>query len=59
LAQLGQLDEARVEAKLFMAQNPHFRISYWVETQPFRDWQPIHQNVWRFGDMGISAPMAD
>jgi len=20
-----------------MVQNPHFRISYWVETQPFRD----------------------
>jgi TolB-like protein len=37
LAHLGQLDEARVEARLFMAQNPHFRITYWVATQPFRD----------------------
>src|SRR5882724_2487858 len=37
LAQLGQLDEAREEAKLYLVRNPHFRISYWVETQPFRD----------------------
>ena len=37
LAELGRLDEARVEAKLFMSQNPHFRIGYWVQTQPFRD----------------------
>jgi tetratricopeptide (TPR) repeat protein len=37
LAQLGRLEEAREEARLFLARNPHFRISYWVETQPFRD----------------------
>src|SRR5262249_21956346 len=37
LAQLGRLDEAREEATLYIAQNPHFRISYWVKTQPFRD----------------------
>ena len=37
LAQLGRLDEAREEARLFLVRNPHFRISYWVETQPFRD----------------------
>ncbi len=36
LAQLGRLEEAREEARLYMAQNPHFRISYWVKTQPFR-----------------------
>ncbi|MGH6907727.1 MAG: tetratricopeptide repeat protein [Aestuariivirga sp.] len=37
LAMLGRMDEARDEGRLFMAGNPHFRISYWVETQPFRD----------------------
>jgi TolB-like protein/class 3 adenylate cyclase/tetratricopeptide (TPR) repeat protein len=37
LAQLGLLEEAREEARLYLARNPHFRISFWVETQPFRD----------------------
>jgi len=37
LAQLGKLEEAREEARLYVAQNPHFRISFWAETQPFRD----------------------
>jgi hypothetical protein len=37
LAQLGRLDEAREEAELYMSQNPHFRISFWVQSQPFRD----------------------
>ena len=37
LAQLGRLDKAREEGRLFLAMNPHFKISYWVETQPFRD----------------------
>jgi tetratricopeptide (TPR) repeat protein len=37
LAQLGRLEEAREEGRLFLARHPHFRISYWVETQPFRD----------------------
>jgi tetratricopeptide (TPR) repeat protein len=37
LAQLGRLDEARQEAKLFMAGNPDFRISTWVASHPFPD----------------------
>ncbi len=37
LAQLGQLEEAREEAKLYLAGRPHFRISHWLETQSFRD----------------------
>ncbi len=37
LAQLGQLEEAREEAKLYLATNPHFKISHWVESQPYRD----------------------
>ena len=31
LAQLGRLEEARDEAKLYLAANPHFRISHWIE----------------------------
>lgn len=37
LAMLGRLDEAREEARLFMAAYPHFTIGQWVATQPFRD----------------------
>ena len=37
LALLGRMDEANGEARLFRAANPHFRISRWAETQPFRD----------------------
>jgi adenylate cyclase len=37
LAQLGRLEEAREEAKLYLAGNPHFRINHWLETVPYRD----------------------
>ena len=37
LAQVGRLEEAREEAKLYLARNPHFKISHWVESQPYRD----------------------
>ena len=37
LAQLGKLDEARHEAAMFMANNPHFTIQNWIESQSFRD----------------------
>ena len=37
LAALGHMDEAREEGKMFMFANPHFTVSHWVETQPFRD----------------------
>jgi adenylate cyclase len=37
LAQLNREEEAREEAKLYLAGNPHFRISRWVETHPYRD----------------------
>ena len=37
LAQAGRLDEARREAELFLLASPHFRISHWVASQPFRD----------------------
>ena len=37
LAQLGQLEEARREAMLFMASNPRFTIGFWAVTQPYND----------------------
>ncbi|MDZ5451703.1 winged helix-turn-helix domain-containing tetratricopeptide repeat protein [Labrys sp. ZIDIC5] len=37
LAQLGRLDEARIEVELFLVGNPHFTIRHWAETEPFRD----------------------
>ena len=37
LAELGRLEEAREEGRMFMAANPHFTIKHWIETQPFRD----------------------
>jgi hypothetical protein len=36
LAQLGQLDEARLEARRFLEINPGFQASAWAATQPFR-----------------------
>jgi TolB-like protein/class 3 adenylate cyclase/Tfp pilus assembly protein PilF len=36
LAQLGRLEEAKVEAGQFLAANPHFSIRHWASTQPFR-----------------------
>jgi tetratricopeptide (TPR) repeat protein len=37
LAQLGRLEEAREEAKLYLAGNPQFRINHWIDTLPYRD----------------------
>jgi TolB-like protein len=37
LAQLGRLDEARVEAAQFFSAHPHFSIDHWANTQPFRN----------------------
>jgi hypothetical protein len=37
LARLGRIAEAREEAKLFLSTSPHWRISNWIESQPFRN----------------------
>jgi tetratricopeptide (TPR) repeat protein len=37
LAQLGCIEEARREAKMFMVTNPAFWIGHWAATQPFQD----------------------
>ncbi|MBX4867975.1 winged helix-turn-helix domain-containing tetratricopeptide repeat protein [Rhizobium bangladeshense] len=41
LAQLGRLDEARVETKLFLVANPGFSSRHWAATEPFRDAQTL------------------
>jgi Flp pilus assembly protein TadD len=43
LAQLGRLDEAHAEAEMFMVSNPHFTLSQWSDSQPFRDEAALHQ----------------
>lgn len=37
LAQMGNLDEARREAELYMLTDPNFTISRWIDLQPLRD----------------------
>ncbi len=37
LAQLGRMEEARREAEMFLLTSPHFTITHWADTQPFRD----------------------
>jgi TolB-like protein/cytochrome c-type biogenesis protein CcmH/NrfG len=37
LAFLGRMSEAHQEAELFMALNPAFRISHWIQSTPFAD----------------------
>lgn len=37
LAQLGEFDEARAEAELFLVGNPDFSIRHWAAMEPFRD----------------------
>lgn len=37
LAQLGQLEEARREAQLFITDNPNFSAEYWGTIHPFRE----------------------
>jgi TolB-like protein/class 3 adenylate cyclase len=37
LAQLGRMEEAKVEAVQFLAAHPHFSIMHWASIQPFRE----------------------
>jgi tetratricopeptide (TPR) repeat protein len=37
LAQLGRVEEAQEAARLYLADDPDFRISHWLETMPYRD----------------------
>jgi TolB-like protein len=53
LAQLDRLEEAREEGRLYLARNPHFRISYWAETQPFRDLATLDRFVEGYRKAGL------
>jgi tetratricopeptide (TPR) repeat protein len=37
LAQLGRMEEAKVEVAQFLCANPHFSVQHWARTQPFQD----------------------
>ena len=52
LAQLGRRDEACQEVALFMVGNPHFTISSWAATQPFRDSDARALRRWLGGPFG-------
>jgi hypothetical protein len=53
LAQLGRIDEARREAKMFMVSYPAFRISYWAATQPFQDQALLERFVEGYRKAGL------
>lgn len=55
LARLGRLDEARAEAELFLAGNPHFSTRHWAETEPFRDAATREHFVAGFREAGLPA----
>ena len=44
LAALGRVSEAREEAELFLSASPHWRISKWIESQPFKN--PKDAQAW-------------
>ncbi len=53
LAQLGRLDEARHEAEMFLVSSPHFTLSQWTDTQPFRDEVALHHFIEGYRKAGL------
>ncbi|EJB02640.1 putative integral membrane protein [Rhizobium leguminosarum bv. trifolii WSM597] len=53
LAQLGRLNEARAETDLFLVANPHFSISHWAATEPFRDARTLEHFVDGYRKAGL------
>lgn len=53
LSKLGRAEEARTEAKLFMATVPGARTSFWIKTRPFR--RPEDLKFWEdaFKEAGL------
>ena len=45
LAQLGRLDEAHGEARMFVMSNPHFTANHWANSQRYRDHSAIEHFV--------------
>jgi tetratricopeptide (TPR) repeat protein len=53
LALSGQVDEARREAELLMASNPHFTIHHWLESTAFRNEEAGHHFVEGYRKAGL------
>ena len=53
LAQLGRLEEAKVEAAQFLASNPHFSMQHWASTQPFRHDQDRQHFIEGYAKAGL------
>lgn len=53
LAQLGRLEEARVEVELFLVGNPQFTTRHWAATEPFRDTATLQHFVAGFHKAGL------
>jgi TolB-like protein len=53
LALLGRIDEAQLEGRMFMAANPHFRISHWIASQPFQDQKMMERFVTAYHLAGL------
>jgi TolB-like protein/DNA-binding SARP family transcriptional activator len=53
LARLGRIDEARLEAQMFMSAFPYFRIGHWVASQPFKDQAAMQEFVEAYRRAGL------
>jgi TolB-like protein/class 3 adenylate cyclase len=55
LAQLGRMEEAKVEAAQFLSANPHFSVQHWARTQPFQNEE--HRQHFVDGYLKAGLPM--
>ncbi|RWO61670.1 adenylate/guanylate cyclase domain-containing protein [Mesorhizobium sp.] len=53
LARLGHMEEAREEARQFLASNQHFSIQHWASTQPFRHGADRQHFIDGYEDAGL------
>ena len=53
LAQLGRMEEARLETEKFLKDNPSFSVSYWASAQPFLHDKDRHHAVEGFIKAGL------
>ena len=53
LSKLGRSEEARTEAKLFMATAPDARTGFWIKTRPFRNSEDLKFWADAFKEVGL------
>ncbi|WP_342635973.1 tetratricopeptide repeat protein [Rhizobium sullae] len=53
LARLGHMEEAKEEAREFLALNPDFSIQHWASTQPFRHQADRQHFIDGYEDAGL------